>query len=310
MKDKIYVIGHKSPDLDSVASAISYSNYKNKLNNSNNYIPVIAGDINRETRYVLEKLSIEIPDILDDATDKKIILVDHNESIQAIDGIDSAEIVEVLDHHKVDFKYSDPIEFIAMPWGASATIIADMYIKNNIEINADIATLMLSAILIDTVITKSPTSTRKDMKIIEVLSKIAELDDWEKYGMELFKIRSSVSGLSSGEIIKSDFKDFNLSSGKFGIGQVETVDIDDVLKNEGDLINELNKIKESGGYHSVILFITDIINEGSKFLISTNDIGGMEKSLGKKIENGTVYLDDIISRKKQVAPMIVGVFDK
>ncbi len=310
MNDKIYVIGHKSPDMDSVVSAIAYANFKNKLNNSTNYIPVVAGSVNKETEYVLERLSMDAPEILYNASGKKIILVDHNESTQTIDGIDSAEIIEVLDHHKVDFKYGDPIEFTVKPWGASATIIADKYIKNNIEIDKKNATLMLSAILIDTVITKSPTSTEKDREIITVLSSMAGLDDWKKYGMELFRIRSSVSKLSASEIIKSDFKDFNLSSGRFGIGQVETVDINDVLKSEDDIIAELDKLRESGGYHSVVLFVTDIIREGSKFLISTSDIDGMEKSLGEKIDGKTVYLDGVISRKKQVAPMMVKVFDK
>ncbi len=307
---KIYIIGHKSPDLDSVASAIGYANLKNKLSGSNNYIPAVAGKINKETRYTLEKLSFDFPKILDNVKEKKIILVDHNEFSQAVDGIENAEIIEILDHHKVDFKYSEPIKFTVKPWGATATIIAESYIKNKIKIGNNLATLLLSAILVDTVITKSPTCTDKDKEIIKKLAELADILDWKGYGMELFKIRSSVTELSLQEIIKSDFKDFNLKSGKFGIGQVETVDLNEFRPLENNLINELNNIKKDNNYHTIILFITDIIKGGSEFLIATDDLSGIERALEAKIKGGKVYIKGVISRKKQVAPRLTMIFDK
>ena len=306
---KIYIIGHKSPDLDSVAGAIGLANLKNILDSDNQYIPAVAGKINRETEFALKKFGFDSPEILKDASNKKVILVDHNEFAQAVDKIENAEIIEVLDHHKVDFKHSEPIAVNVKPWGASCSIIADEYFKNNLELNKNLAGLMLSAILIDTVITKSPTCVEQDKKIIEKLAGIADIADWKKFGMELFKIRSSVSELSDVEIIKSDFKDFNFKQGKFGIGQVETVDLNNFVDREDGIINELNKIKQAENYHSVILFITDIINEGSKFLVATSDQEKVEQALGAELENGKVYIKGVISRKKQVAPGFVGVFD-
>ena len=310
MQEKIYVIGHKSPDLDSVAGAISYAQFKNKLEGVNFYVPVVAGIINKETEYVLEKFGFEKPKILKDLKNKKVILVDHNEVSQSADGREGAEIVEVLDHHKVDFKYSELIVFKVLPWGASASIIAHCYFKNNIKINKNLAGLILSAILVDTVITKSPTCTEKDKEIIEKLAEIAEIKDWKEYGMEIFKVRSSVSDLSPKEIIKSDFKDFVFKVGRIGIGQVETVNLEELNSLEDNLLKSLNDLKKSGDYHSIILFITDIIKEGSRFLVASEDASGFEKAFKVKLKNNKVYIDKIISRKKQVIPKLTKIFDK
>lgn len=310
MQDLIYIVGHKSPDLDSVAGAISYAELKNKLENTDKYIAVVAGELNRETEYVLEKIGSKKPEIISDAKGKNVILVDHNEMAQAVDGMAEANILEVLDHHKVDFKYNNPIAFKVLPWGASCTIIAHGYLSSNTIISKETATLMLSAILVDTVITKSPTCTEFDKMIIEKLSQVAGIENWQEFGMEIFKVRSSVNELNDDQIIHSDFKDFNFLSGKVGIGQVETVDLKDFADRQDSLLNQMDKIKEEGNYHSVILFLTDIINEGSLFLVSSLNEGKIEEALGHKLENRKVYIDGILSRKKQVAPKFSEVFDK
>jgi manganese-dependent inorganic pyrophosphatase len=309
MAEKIYVIGHKSPDLDSVAAAISYADLKNKIAKTDIYQPAAAGEVNRETAFALEKFGFSKPEILKNAAGKKVILVDHNEFSQAVDGIKEAEIVEVLDHHKIDFSYDKPIEFCVRPWGATCTLIAQLAANNGVEFSQNMAGLMLSAILVDTVITKSPTTTDKDKEIIEKLSQIAGIN-WQEYGLELFKVRSSVSDLTAPEIIKSDFKDFEFKSGKFGIGQVETVDLNEFKDRNQELLTALGELKKEGGYHSVILFITDILKEGSLFLVASSDEEGVGKALGGKLENGQAYIDGIISRKKQVVPKLTEAFDK
>ncbi len=308
--DKVYIIGHKSPDLDSIAAAISYANFKNIQENTDKYVPAAAGELNRETKYILEKFNIKNPEILTQVASKNLILVDHNEATQSADGIQEAKIQEVLDHHKVNFQYNEPIYFTVKPWGASCSIIAQMYFDAQIEISKDLASLMLAAILVDTVITKSPTCTQVDKEIIARLAEVAQIDDWQNYGLEIFKVRSSVSELSAEEIIKSDYKDFNFKSGKFGIGQVETVDLGEFDGRREEILTELEKIRSQGNYHSVILFITDIIKEGSLFLVATQDKEGIEKVLNTKLENGQTYLDGVISRKKQVAPKLTEYFDK
>lgn len=309
MSEKIYIIGHKSPDTDSVVSAIVYSVLKNTLEDTDMYVPAIAGSANKATEYILEKFGFSIPEKLDNVEEKNIILVDHNENSQIADGYEKAHIIEIIDHHKFNFSYSEPIMITCRPWGSTVSIIAGMYIDNEIEIEKNLAGIMLSAILDDTVITKSPTCTEVDEELINKLAEDAGVEDWKELGMEIFKAKASVKEMSEMDIIKNDFKDFEYKAGKFGIGQVETVDLSDFTSREDQLLHEMEKMQKEGNYHSVILFITDIINEGSQFLIVTNDQEKMEKALGEKIVNNRVYIKGILSRKKQVVPIMAEKFD-
>ncbi len=310
MQDKIYVIGHKSPDLDSMVAAIAYAYLKNSLENTNRYIPAVAGEINKESKFVLEKCGFKMPKKLDSIAGETVILVDHNEASQSATGIEKAKVIEILDHHKLDFKNSDPIAVTIKPWGASCTIVADLYMNNTVAIDKNLATLMLSAILVDTVITKSPTCTEVDREIIDLLANLSGIDDWEQFGMEIFKVRSDISDLNETEIIKSDFKDFVLGNKKFGIGQVETADLSQFEIREDALLIEMDKMLETDNYHSVVLFLTDIINLGSKFLVASKDVAKIEQALGAKLEDRRVYIEGVVSRKKQVTPKFSEVFDK
>ncbi len=310
MNDTIYVIGHKSPDLDSIVAAISYANLKNKLENTDRYKPAVAGEINKVTEFVLDKYDFEKPEQLEDAKNKAIILVDHNEKSQRLPENEHTMIIEILDHHKLDFSYPNPIPVLIKAWGSSNSIIYQEYKNHNIEVNEKLAGLMLSAILDDTVITKSPTCTAEDKKIIKELSKIAGVEDWQKYGMEMFKVKSSVSEMSAEEIIKLDFKDFEFKQGKIGIGQLETVDLGEFAPRVDEILAEMKKIKESGNYHSIVLLITDIIKEGSQVLVITSDQENMEKALEHKLVDGQVYIEGLLSRKKQLTPNLTEVFDK
>ncbi len=310
MPEAIYVIGHRSPDLDSVAAAIAYAQFKNAVERTDKYIPAVAGAVNKETLYALEKFGYQTPMLLAKAAGQTVILVDHNEFSQAVDGIDQAKIKEVIDHHKVNFSYPEPIRFCVFPWGATATIVARFFQDRKMAPSKPLAGLMLAAILVDTVITKSPTCTDTDINTILNLASLAQIQDWRGFGMELFRVRASVSELSAAEIIKSDFKDFNFKAGKVGIGQVETVDLTDFHSREQELLKALQEIKEKENYHTVVLFITDILKEGSLFLVATDDKAKVAKALGAQLTDGKVYLEGIISRKKQVAPRFLEVFDK
>ncbi len=309
MSNKIYVIGHKSPDLDSVIGAISYANLKNKIENTDIYEPAIAGNLNEETKHVLIKTKLKMPVLLDDLREKKIIMVDHNEFSQAVSGIEKAEILEVLDHHKINFQYDYPISFKTAPLGASCSLVFKEYNKHSIVIKENLALAMLSAVLVDTVITKSPTCTETDKEIIEDLASLANINDWKNYGIELFKIRSSVEKLKADEIIKSDFKEFNAKEGKIGIAQVETVDLSSFKDRKIELLKALNDLKEKENYHTVILFITDIIKEGSLFLISSKEKEKIDQAFNVEFIDNTCYINGIISRKKQVVPKIKAVFN-
>lgn len=309
MSQTIYIIGHKSPDLDSVAAAIAFANLKNKLENTNDYVPAIAEEINQVTKFILDKFAISTPEVLTDASEKKIILVDHNEASQTVNGFEKADIIEILDHHKLNFQNDKPITVSIKPWGSSCSIIAQMYFDNNIVPDKNIAGLMLSAILDDTVITKSPTCTEVDKALIAKLSELALIEDWQAFGLEMFKIKSSIKNFNELQIIKNDFKDFAFKTGKFGIGQVEMVDLGEVDARMDALFTEMKKLHGSENYHSLIIFFTDIINEGSRFLVVSNDMQKIEEALGQKLENNTTYVPGILSRKKQVVPMFSKIFD-
>jgi manganese-dependent inorganic pyrophosphatase len=310
MSDKIYVIGHKSPDLDSVAAAIALAKYRNEIENCDTYEAAIAGEANKETVYLLAKCGLPMPTFLSDLAGKRLILVDHNEAMQSADGVEAASIISILDHHKLDFRYAEPIAVDIRPWGSSCSIVADLYFKAGLAISQPLATLMLGAVLVDTVITKSPTVTEIDKEIIGKLSGLAGIEDWQAFGMEIFKVRSDISDLSDEAIIRSDYKDFAMKEGKFGIGQVETADLSAFADREEGLIARLGEMRQAGDYHSVIIFLTDIIEGGSLFLVASKDQAKVEEALGAKLENGRVYLPGIMSRKKQVAPMFSQVFDK
>jgi manganese-dependent inorganic pyrophosphatase len=280
------------------------------LSGEQQHFPARAGEINKETAYALERFGFNKPILLENASDKQVLLVDHNEFSQSVDGIDKAEIIGVLDHHKIDFQYESPLIFVSLPWGAACSIVAQGFFDRDMAPGKNLAGLMLSAILVDTVITKSPTCTKHDKRIITRLADIAGIKDWKKFGMELFKIRSNVNKSSAVDIIKGDFKDFQTNIGKVGIGQVETVDLNEFKDREDELLQKLQEIKESEDYHTVILFITDIMQEGSQFLVATSDQERVEEALGSELEDNKVYLSGVISRKKQVAPNFTSVFNK
>lgn len=305
--ETIYVAGHKSPDLDSVMGSISYAYLKQAVDSGKTYQPVVAGDLNPETKYIIEKYQLDTPPLLESVAGKSVILVDHNEEYQAIDGIKEAKILEIIDHHKMAFSYSDPIKIIIDPIGSSCSVIAKMFRAENIEIPKNLAAGMLAAVLTDTVITKSPTTTPEDLTIIQELAEIAGISDWKTYGMEIFKVRSSISDLDDEDIITSDYKDFDIGGHKFGIGQIETVDIDDFSDRKLGLLEELENRRQHNDYHSVVLFITDIIKEESLFLIASEQASEIAQAFDKQLE-GNSFVAPVLSRKKEVVPKLIHQF--
>ncbi len=297
----VYVVGHKSPDTDSVCAAIALADLKSKLGLECE--PAIQGSINKETEFVLKKFGFDAPSILTDATDKQVILVDHSDISQSLDNLDKGEIVGIVDHHKVgDVTTPNPIEVWTWPVGCTCTVIKGMYDFYNVEIPKNIAGIMACAILSDTVIFKSATCTDTDKKTAEELAKVAGLDDLKALGLEMFKEKSAIEGTPIRDLVKRDYKDFNMSGKKVGIGQLEVVDLSILDPVKEDLAKDIEKLKGEGSYHSVFLLLTDIMKEGSEMLIASDDPSVVEKAFGKKPEGGKVWLNGVMSRKKQVVP--------
>ena len=216
--------------------------------------------------------------------------------------MDSANVLGIVDHHKLgDVTTNSPLLCWIWPAGCSCTVITNMYNFYGVEIPKDIAGGMLCAILSDTVIFKSVTCTPDDKKACEQLAKIAGVSDVKALGMEMYKVKSALEGATMDELVHRDYKDFDMGGKKVGIGQLEVVDLSMLDKYRDGLQKEIEKIKGEGR-HSVFLLLTDIMKEGSDMLIASDDPSVVEKAFGKKPEGTHVWLDGVMSRKKQVVP--------
>lgn len=291
----LLVFGHKNPDTDSICSSISLSYLKNQLGIDAK--PYALGEVRKEAQFVLDYFKVDAPEIL--STSVKgldVVLVDHNEYAQSADDIKDANIVEIVDHHKIGGITTDvPISFRVMPVGCSCTVIYNMFKENNVEIPYNIAGLLLSAILSDTLLFKSPTTTDKDKEACEVLSKIANVN-MEEYAMEMFKAGTSLDEFSIEEIVNMDFKEFNMSEKRVGIGQVFTLDIDSILAKKDDFLAYIN----ASEYDMLVLALTDIIKEGS-YLIYKADDSIISNAFNVCAHQG-VFAEGVVSRKKQLVP--------
>jgi len=304
---KMYVCGHINPDSDSICAAISLAYLKTQLGDE--AIPAKQGEINPETKFILDKFGFDEPILKTSYKDENLYIVDYSDLAQAPKDIKDANIIGIVDHHKLgDITTTTPLEGWLRPVGCSNTIIKDMFDYYKVEIPKDLAGIMLCAILSDTVIYKSPTCTKEDIKATEELAKIAGVEDIKALGMEMFLVKSAVKGATPRELITRDYKDFDMSGKKVGIGQLEVVDLsvfDDMID---DLFEDMKALKEEGGRHTLLLLLTDIINEGSKLLVVSDDESLVEKAFETKLENSMAYLPGVLSRKKQVVPFLEKVF--
>ncbi len=314
----VYVVGHMNPDTDSVCSAIVFAHLLNEWRKKDGLVklekeavPAIQGEPNPETKFVLEKFGFDVPKKLEDAEGKTLALVDFSEKSQAPKNIDKAEIVAIVDHHKIgDITTPNPILFVNMPVGCTGTVLKLLFDWTGVEITKELAGLMLSSILSDTVIFKSATTTDLDKKVAEELAKIAGIDNIVQFGIDIKCKLADVSGLSAREIITRDFKDFDMAGKKVGIGQVELVDLRVVQDRIDEIYEEMKKMKEEGGYAGVFLMLTDIMKEGTELLVVTDYPQVVEIAFGKKLEGKSVWLDGVMSRKKQVVPPLQKAFEQ
>jgi len=302
-----YVVGHKNPDTDSIASAIAVADLMTKRGIQ--AVAAAQGKTTPETDFVLGKFGVKAPEIVTDAEGKKIILVDHSDLAQSLENLGKSEILGVVDHHKLgDVTTSSPLEMWVWPVGCTCTVIASMYEFYGVEISKPMAGIMLCAILSDTVMFKSPTCTPEDKKACEKLAKIAGVSDMMAVGMEMFKVKSAVDGTPIRELVFRDYKDFSMSGTNVGIGQLEVVDLAILDKYKAELQADIAKVKSEKGLHSVFLLLTDIMKEGTEMLIVTDDASVVEKAFGVKPTGTSVWLPGVMSRKKDVVPKFEKVF--
>jgi len=299
----LYSCGHKIPDSDSIIGAIAIAYLQNKLGNE--CIAVRQGDINPESAYILEKFNLEAPELKTSFADEDIFLVDFNNYTEAPDDLKEANIVGIVDHHKMGGLITpNPLEIWIKPVGCSNTIIKEMFDYYEVEIPQNLAGAMMCAILSDTVIFKSPTCTKADTKICKELASIANIEDFKAIGMEMFKVKSQVDGVTPRELVKRDFKNFDMHGKKVGIGQLEVVDLSIFDDKKDDLIADIKALKDEESYDTVLLLLTDIIAMGSQVLVATNSLDIVEKAWDVKVENDQFWLKGCLSRKKQIIPFL------
>ncbi len=309
----IYITGHKKPDTDTICSPIAYADYLNKKNPSSDgkkVIPCRLGKINSETRFVLNYFKVKIPKLLNSAKGKRIILLDHNEKTQTLDDIEKAEIIEIIDHHKINFEYEKPIFFHTEPIGSTASLIAKRYFNDKkAKLSKKIAGILLSAILSDTVVFRSPTTTKEDKEIAKKLAKIAGIKDIESFGIEIKKAKASLKGMKAKDIIFSDSKQYKFGNIKLGVGQVEVCGLEEVNARKKEIQKELENSAKKENYDLLVLMATDIIKMGSLLLFWEKE-NYIEKAFNKKPKDNTIYLKGVISRKKQIIPPLTKLFSK
>lgn len=247
---------------------------------------------------------------INDVNKKKVILVDHNEESQSVDGLKEAEIVEIIDHHKIGtLGTSMPINFRNMPVGSSNTIIYLMYRENGVIIPKELAGMMLSGIISDTLLFRSPTTTELDKEIANSLAKIAGVD-LEEYGMNMLKAGSSLKGKTKEDVLFTDFKNFSIDGKKIGIGQITTFDISQIENVKDEYVELINKTAKNNEYYIVALFVTDVISNGSYIYYNDNSKEIFEIGFDIKELHQGYYIENCVSRKKQIIPKIIDVLEK
>ncbi|MGL6146447.1 MAG: manganese-dependent inorganic pyrophosphatase, partial [Macrococcoides caseolyticum] len=265
---------------------------------------VRLGDINGETEYALNKFGVEAPRLIKSLDKEEVILVDHNEFQQSAPGIEEATILMVVDHHRIaNFETAGPLYYRAEPVGCTATILRKMYKESDVEIKPEIAGLMVSAIISDTLLFKSPTCTDEDVKAAEALAEIANID-LQSYGLEMLKAGASTKNKTAEELLNIDAKSFAMGEHEVRVAQVNTVDIDEVLARQDELEQAINAETAQEGYALFVLVVTDILNSNSKVLALGQQQPAVEKAFNVALDQNTALLEGVVSRKKQVVPQL------
>lgn len=298
----ILTFGHQNPDTDTITSALVMADLQKAL--GKDIEAVRLGDINGETEYALNKFGVEAPRLIKSLDKEEVILVDHNEFQQSAPGIEEATILMVVDHHRIaNFRTAGPLYYRAEPVGCTATILRKMYKESDVEIKPEIAGLMLSAIISDTLLFKSPTCTDEDVKAAEALAEIANID-LQSYGLEMLKAGASTKDKTAEELLNIDAKSFAMGGHEVRVAQVNTVDIDEVLARQDELEQAINAETAQEGYALFVLVVTDILNSNSKILALGQQQPAVEKAFNVALDQNTALLEGVVSRKKQVVPQL------
>ncbi|MFN7251069.1 MAG: manganese-dependent inorganic pyrophosphatase [Anaerobacillus sp.] len=308
--EKVLIFGHKNPDTDTICSAIAYADLKKKL--GMDVEPVRLGEVSGETQFALDYFKAETPRLVQTVANEvnSVILVDHNEFQQSVDDIETVRVLEVIDHHRIaNFQTSDPLYYRCEPVGCTATILNKLYKENGIKIEKAIAGLMLSAIISDSLLFKSPTCTEEDVKAARELADLAEVDA-DSYGLEMLKAGANLTDKTVEQLISLDAKEFQMGNYKVEIAQVNAIDTNDVLVRQPELEEVLTNVIKEKELDLFLLVVTDILNSNSVGLALGKETKAVEQAYNVKLTNNTALLEGVVSRKKQIVPVLTDIFNK
>lgn len=309
---KLLVFGHQNPDTDTIASAIALSYLINEISTETEAEAVALGEPNAETKFVLDYFRVDSPRVIESASNEvdNVILVDHNEAQQSVSDINKVTVKAVVDHHRIaNFETGDPLYYRAEPVGCTATILLKIFKEQEVEIPSDIAGLMLSAIVSDTLLLKSPTSTSEDVIAAEELAEITGVS-LDEYGLEMLKAGTDIASKTPAEILNDDAKSFPMAGDSIRIGQVNVVDVNDILNRKDELLETMRQETKENNYDLYVLLVTDIIESNSVAIVDGPAYRQFEIAFNKPIQLNTVDLEGVVSRKKQVVPPLSNAFKR
>lgn len=307
--EKVLIFGHKNPDTDTICSAIAYAELKKAL--GMDVEAVRLGEVSGETQFALETFKVEAPRLVETVAGEvnSVILVDHNERQQSVSDIEQVRVLEVIDHHRIaNFETSDPLYYRCEPVGCTATILNKLYKENNVQIRPEIAGLMLSAIISDSLLFKSPTCTNEDVAAAKELAELAGVDA-QTYGLDMLKAGADLSQKSIQQLVSLDAKEFQMGSSKVEIAQVNAVDINDVYSRQAELEETLNRIISEKSLDLFLFVVTDILTNDSTALALGNSRAAVEEAYDVTLENNKALLKGVVSRKKQIVPVLTDLFN-
>ncbi|UQZ86066.1 Manganese-dependent inorganic pyrophosphatase [Paenibacillus konkukensis] len=308
--EKTLIFGHKNPDTDSISSALVYADLKTKL--GANVEAVRLGSVSSETQFVLDHFKVNAPRLVETVANEvnQVILVDHNERQQSAGDIDKVRVVEVIDHHRIaNFETSGPLYYRAEPVGCTTTILNKLYKENGVAVEKEIAGLMLSAIISDTLLLKSPTCTEQDVAAARELAAIAGVE-LETYGLSMLKAGADLSDKTIPQLISLDSKEFQMGASKVEIAQVNAVDVNDVLSRQAELEAALSGIIADKGLDLFLFVVTDILNNDSIGIALGGKASAVEQAYNVTLESNKAVLKGVVSRKSQIVPVLTDILSK
>lgn len=307
---KVFVFGHQNPDSDAIGSSYGYAYLKRQLGVDAE--AVALGTPNEETAFVLDYFDVKAPRVVKSAQEEgvdQVILTDHNEFQQSISDIKDVQIIEVVDHHRVaNFETANPLMMRLEPVGSASSIVYRMFKEHNVEVPKEVAGMLLSGLISDTLLLKSPTTHATDPAVAADLAEIAGVN-LEEYGLAMLKAGTNLSSKSAEVLIDIDAKTFELNGNKVRVAQVNTVDIADVLSRQEEIEAAVSASIKDNGYSDFVLMITDILNSNSEILALGSNPDKVEKAFDFVLENNHAFLEGAVSRKKQVVPQLTESFN-